>query len=910
MFRISIPLSVFSLVFALLAGFTAAGRLLAIGEPIGYYLPPGAAYDSRVPTPEQFLGFRVGEWHLRNDQVVAYARAVAAAAPGRVRIEEMGRSQEDKPLLLVTVSSAANLGDLERLREQHLALLDPAKAGSLDIATMPAVVNLGYTIHGNEPSGINAVPVVLYHLAAAQGAEIEALLAQVIILIEPVRNPDGADRFASWANLHRGRNPSADPATREHLEAWPRSRVNHYWFDANRDWLPLVHPEARARADVFHRWRPNVLTDHHEMGTNNTFFFQPGVPTRNNPLVPAEVTALTARIADFHAKAFDDRGILYYSEQSFDDFYPGKGSTYSDLHGSVGILFEQGSSRGHVQESENGALTFAFTIRNQVLSSFSTLAAAQAFRRELLELQRSVTPAALALARKSRVKAHVFSDGGDPVRGAALVDLLLRHRIEVRPLAQTLETGGRTFRAGAAWVVPVEQSQYRLLAEIFGRRTDFPDSTFYDVSAWTVPLAFNLPTAEVESVPSTGPALRQAPTPVGRVEGGSGVYAYLFSWEPFFAPRALHRLQRAGIRVKGLTSPIEAVLADGSRQAFAPGAILVPLGLQPEQATKIAAIVETIAREDAVTVHALRTGLTPGGVDLGSPSFVTLPRASVALVTGEGVDVYEAGEAWHALDVQAGVAVTHLETTLLPRADLSRYTAIVMVDGSYEAIGDAAVDGLRRWVRAGGTLIVQGRAGEWAARKELFKADYERSAPEGAHAVRGAGNAGSSAAPGSRAAGEAAASTPKAVARQPYGRMDELEALKLVSGSIFLARLDVTHPLGFGYRADPGSTEADWPVFRTNMLRLKPSRSPYESAAVYAKDPLLAGFVSEQNLRALSGTPAVMAQPVGQGVVIAMTESPNFRGYWLGGTKLFMNAVFYGKAIRGARTGSSSDDQD
>lgn len=921
MVRPFFPAAAFRLLSVLLIGLATGGRLPAVGEPLDYFLPPGTTYDSRVPTPEQFFGFKVGEWHLRHDQVVAYAQALAAAVPERLRIEEMGRTYEQRPLILVTVASAARLRDLEAVRRRHLELLDPAKAGTLDLGSMPAVVNLGYSVHGNEPSTMNAVPVVLYHLAAAQGAEIEALLSQLVVLIEPARNPDGSDRFAQWANMHRGRHPSADPSTREHLEAWPRSRVNHYWFDANRDWLPLVHPEARARAEVFHRWRPSVLTDHHEMGTNNTFFFQPGVPSRNNPLIPSEVTALTARIADFHVRAFDARGVLYYSEQGFDDFYPGKGSTYPDLHGSVGILFEQGSSRGHVQESDNGELTFAFTIRNQVLTSFSTLAAAQALRRELLQLQRAFTPATLALARQSRVKAHVFSDGGDPVRGAALVDLLLRHRIEVRPLTEDLEVGQQSFRAGSAWVVPVEQAQYRLVTEIFGRRTAFTDSTFYDVSAWSVPLAFNVPATEVASLPSLGAPLSSAPVPTGRVEGGSSGYAYLFSWEPFFAPRALHRLQRENIRVKGLTSPIDVVLADGTRRTFGPGAILIPVGQQPDRADQIATIVETIAREDAVTVHALRTGLTPQGVDLGSPSFITLPRAAVALVTGEGVDVYEAGEAWHALDVHAGVSVSMLEVPLLARVSLARYTTIVMVDGVYDAVSDAAVDSLRRWVRAGGTLVVQGRAGEWAAKKELFKAEYERSAPEGVHgpAVEAASepaksSSATSAGLSSRSSSDATASFPKPVRRLPYGRMDDLEALKLVSGAIFTTQLDVTHPLGYGYPVERGATEIAWPVFRTSVLRLKPSRSPYETAAVYAKDPLLAGYVSEQNLRALSGVAAVVAQPVGQGVVVAMTESPNFRGYWLGGTKLFMNAVFYGKAIRGVRTysgaASASGDQD
>ncbi|MDP2136265.1 MAG: M14 family zinc carboxypeptidase, partial [Candidatus Didemnitutus sp.] len=330
-----------------LALIVSASPALRAAPPLDYYLPVGTTYDPKVPTPEQFFGYQVGEWHLRSEQLTAYLRAVAAAAPDRVKFEIIGHTHEQKPLVLLTITAPENQTRLEQIRTDHLALLDPAKSAALDVATMPVVVDLGYSVHGNEPSGVNAVPLVVYHLAAAQDARTLATLQQAVILVEAQRNPDGGDRAAQWFNQHKSlSSPSADPADREHNEVWPRGRFNHYWFDPNRDWLPLVHPEAQTRAELFHRWRPNVLTDHHEMGSNSTFFFQPGVPSRNNPSSPTKVFELTHKIAAFHQAALDGQGVLYYSEQGFDDFYPGKGSTYPDLLGTVGILFEQASARG------------------------------------------------------------------------------------------------------------------------------------------------------------------------------------------------------------------------------------------------------------------------------------------------------------------------------------------------------------------------------------------------------------------------------------------------------------------------------------------------------------------------------------------------------------------------------------
>jgi hypothetical protein len=864
---------------------------LRASQPLDYFLPAGTSYNPKVPTPEQFFGFQIGDWHVRSELNTAYLRAVAAAAPDRVKFEIIGYTHEHKPLVLLTITAPENHTKLEQIRTDHLALLDPAKNAALDVAKMPVVVDLGYSIHGNEPSGVNAMPLVVYYLAAAQGPKVNDILQHSVILVEAQRNPDGGDRAAQWFNQHKSLSaPSTDPADREHNEAWPRGRFNHYWFDPNRDWLPLVHPEAQARAALFHRWRPNVLTDHHEMGTNGTFFFQPGVPSRNNPSSPAKVFELTAKIATFHERALNGKGIFYYSEQGFDDFYPGKGSTYPDLHGTIGILFEQASARGHAQESDNGLLTFAFAIRNHVLSSLSSIDAAVALRGELLGLQKDFPQQTADLAAKSKTKAYVFGDDGDPARAWAFLTLLAEHQIEVRPLNADVTADGRTYKAGNAWVALTNQPQFRLLTELFIKRTTFEDPVFYDVSAWTMPLAFNLPYAELEQAPAAGAVVGTPQFPAGKLIGGHSDYAYLFNWNGYFAPRALQRLHAAGILVKGLTSPIEAITADGARNNFGYGAVLVPVGLQPERAAQIHAVIDTIVKEDAVTVYGCGTGLTPKGVDFGSASFVVLPAPRVALITGDGVDPHDIGGAWHVLDQRVGLTPTLLDVAQLGRADLARYTTIAFADGRYdETVSENTVANLKRWVREGGTLLVMGRAAQWAARKELAPLEFAGRGSEPAPTA------------GGRARQVAAADESGDTKRFPYASASDREAQKLIAGAVVAASIDPTHPLGYGFSDERVS------FFRKNGIFLKHAKSPYETPAVYTAKPLQSGFISEANQAALANTAAIVALPTGRGAVVAMPDDPNFRGFWYGGNRVFFNAIFYGSAIRPPAAGEGGD---
>ena len=264
-------------------------------QELSYYLPDSVQYNPAIPKPKDVIYHEVGEWHVTHDRLVNYMQAIAKAAPERVKLHNMGFTYEGRPQVVLIITSPKNHQNLESIRQQHVQLTDPAKSGSLNIDNMPIVVWVGHSIHGNEPSGANSSLLSAYYLAAAQGPKIDNLLENTVILLDPSFNPDGLQRFSTWVNQHKSKNLVTDPASREFNEVWPGGRFNHYWFDLNRDWLPAVHVESQNRLKLFHQWKPNILTDHHEQGSNATFFFQPGVPSRVNPLTPAKNQELTTQ---------------------------------------------------------------------------------------------------------------------------------------------------------------------------------------------------------------------------------------------------------------------------------------------------------------------------------------------------------------------------------------------------------------------------------------------------------------------------------------------------------------------------------------------------------------------------------------------------------------------------------------
>jgi len=432
-------------------------------QDLKYYLPDSVSYNPAIPKPKDIIYHEVGEWHVTHDRLVNYMRAVAAAAPDRIKLQTMGLTYENRPQLLLIITSPKNHQRLEEIRQQHLKLSDPAQSASADISNMPIVVWIGHSIHGNEPSGANAALVSAYYLAAAQGKQMDELLDNVVILFDPSFNPDGLQRFSTWANQHKSKNLVSDPNSREFNEVWPGGRFNHYWFDLNRDWLPAVHIESQNRLKWYHMWKPNILTDHHEQGSNATFFFQPGVPSRVNPLTPSKNQELTAKLGKFHAQYLDRIGSLYFTKENYDDFYYGKGSTYPDINGAIGILFEQASSRGHLQQTANGLLSFPFTIRNQFVTALSTLEGAKVLRKEFLEWQRDFYKNSVTEAAADPVKGYVFEKTNDGVTMNEFITMMQRHQIKVLSYKNDITVGGNLYNSHKSYLVPADQTQYKVI---------------------------------------------------------------------------------------------------------------------------------------------------------------------------------------------------------------------------------------------------------------------------------------------------------------------------------------------------------------------------------------------------------------------------------------------------------------
>jgi hypothetical protein len=825
---------------------------------LDYYLPEGYTYDPAIPTPASVLGFQVGEWHVSHDQVVMYMKALAAASD-RIQIEEYARSYEKRPLLLLTITDPANFANIEQIKADRNNLRNAQAA--IAIEDMPIVMYMGHSVHGNEASGVNSSLISAYHFAAAN--EIEDDLKNIILLLDPAINPDGINRFASWVNSHKSYQMNGDPNNRELNEVWPRGRTNHYWFDLNRDWLPVQHPESKGRIAKIQEWKPNIVLDFHEMGTYSTFFFQPGIPSRNHPLTPKKNFELTEKIATYHARHLDNIGSLYFTKERYDDFYYGKGSTYPDVQGAVGILFEQASSRGHLQETPLGTLTFPFTIRNQFTTALSSFEAARDMRIEMNQYMQDFYKEAMADAEVDTNSAYIFGSKDDGAKVFHLADLILQHDIQLFSLEQDVTLNGVEFQAGNSYIVPMNQPQYRLIKGMFEERVEFEDSLFYDVSAWTLPMAFNLDymglnskilnLADVEEV--TGPLQM----PQGEVIGSEGAYSYAFEWSEYYAPKAAYKLMDKGYLVRVTHEPFQTE----SGTTFRRGSIVVVKGQSDDTDEKFFNTLEEVALQSGITIHALPTGYT-SGVNLGSPSIEVLEKPTIALLIEGGVASNEAGEIWHLMDQRFEIPVTLLAMDQFKNVGLEKYNVIIMPRGNYSELEDNVAEKLKSWVSAGGTVIARGGAMNWLAQKEIADFTFKSGSEVDTTAVQ------------------------KSYANFPMER-----GSKVTGGAIFTVRLDTTHPIGYGYSSPELFT------FRVGNQFLEPSDNPYANPMLYTENPLASGYIYPFNLQQIEGSGAIRVSELGSGKVIGYVDNPNFRAFWFGTNKLFINGIFFGQTITG-----------
>jgi hypothetical protein len=844
----------------LLSSLCLLFTITATAQSLDDFFPEPVSFNPDIPTPESVLGYQVGDWHVGHDQLVNYMKVLAEKSD-RINLEVMGYSHEQRPLLLMTIAHPDKLKDVEQIRKRHIARMDNKSAvvGADDLA----IVWMGYSVHGNEASGTNASLLFAYYLAAAQGPKIEKSLNELVILLDPSLNPDGLNRFASWVNSHKGSIANPDPRDMEHNESWPQGRTNHYWFDLNRDWLLLRHPESRARVSKFHHWKPNVLTDFHEMGPNNSFFFQPGISSRKNPWTPTRNVELTRAIASHHVKSFDKQGVMYFTEESFDDFYYGKGSTYPDVNGGIGILFEQASARGFVQNTVNGKLTFPTAIANQLSASLSTLEGAKANRKELLEHQRDFYTSFEKLADEDDLSGYIVSESHDKTRLYELLTLLQSHQIEVYQLSKDLKVNSRQFDQDHSYYIPLAQRQYRLIKSIFSQRKNFNDNTFYDVSSWNLAYAFNIAFEPINS--SWGLKYDkqpwQKPSPANMAQLGKA-YSYAFEWDDSKAPLLLSTLLADKLSVRVATKEFTAKVKEGQHQ-FASGTIIINRILQ--KGDRWLDKLQQAQQKTGVKIFQISSGWTTAGLDLGSRSILPVHLPKVLLVGGQGTSSYEVGEIWHFLNKQLALAPTIIERDKLSRVKFANYTHMILANGDYDSISEGTFNKLKRWIKSGGVIWGQKKGAQWLAKKELLKANYITAVDMG-----------------------------KRLENDPlsYGEKDALAGRKRIAGAIFSVDLDLSHPLAYGYQ------HSKLPVFKNSTFVMQKTTKSFLTVAKYGKYPQLSGYADKTNVDKIAESAYMMAHSLGRGLVIGVADNVNFRGFWYGTSRLMSNSLFFAGIVR------------
>jgi len=852
-------------------------------------LAPQARYDPGIPTIKQVTGHEFGEEITTPDQIGRYWKALAAAAPQRTHLVEYAKSWEGRPLYLMAIGTPERIAQLSGLKEKLRRLADPRKlsAGEADqlVRELPVVTLLVNGVHGNEISSGEAAMALAYHLLASLGDPVaETILRESMVLIDPMQNPDGRERFILQTLMGRAAAPDDEPLAAEHDEPWPGGRSNHYLFDMNRDWFAQSQPETRGKTRLYLEWYPHVVVDLHEMGGDATYYFAPPADPLNPHITKAQA-ALLELFGRENAKRFDERGFAYFNREVFDSFYPGYGDSWPMLHGAIGMTYEQASARGLVwRQADETRLTFLDGIVHHFTASLSTVETAARNRerilREFLDYRRS----AVQEGEKGPVREYLIPPGPDPARTSRLIRLLAEQGVEVRRAEEPVRSGGRTLPAGT-YILPAAQPAGRLLRNLMDPHTPQPDSfvkeqdrrrkkrlgdQIYDITAWSLPQVFDVEvlaadrSGDVRSIPYQAPGeARATALPPAKV-------AYLMPWGSGAASAAIAAMQE-GIRVR---VAYETFTLAGRK--YPAGTAIIRVADNPgDLAARLGAIA---ARHEAEIVPA-DTGFVDAGISLGSNEVLALKPPRVLLAWDAPVQSASAGWARYVLERRFNQKVTAVRTNSMNELDLRRFDVIVLPSGNYATLSGDMLRRLKDWISAGGTLITIAEASRWAAREKIELLSARTELRDGR--------------PETEPSDKESKKTDTAPA-QPIDLektiQPERELPESTPGALVRVLLDTEHWLAAGTDGEIQAIVEGRRVF--TPIKLDQGRN----VGVYAKPDrlLVGGLVWEEAQKLLAQKAFLIDQPVGQGRIIAFAEDPDYRAFAEATELLLINAVLLG----------------
>jgi hypothetical protein len=832
-----------------------------------------ALAQNAIPTPDEYLGYTLGDRFTPWDRIVDYFNELTRHSP-LITFQKIGETYEHRPLMIAVITSQANRAKLDAIRHDiaSLANADVDAARAQEIArTTPAIAWLAFGVHGNESSSAEAAMKVAATLL--RDPDSQKLLDNLVVVIDPLQNPDGRERYVQWFTRTVGAEPNPNPESYEHAEPWPGGRFNHYLIDMNRDWAWQSQCETQARVAEYGKWNPQVFVDFHEMGANSTYFFPPDAKPINANL-PRDVEKWLDVFGRANAQAFSQRGWPFFVAERFDLFYPAYGDSWPSLHGAIGMTYEvAGGGRGGtaVRRDDDTVLRLAFRLDEHYTSGMTTLRTTSSNREGLLRYFYDTNR-----AQAESGKNTYFITRGAPNAGT-LIARLQGQQIRVGELKSPLTVkataiGGanadsRTFPAGTA-VVSTKQPLGRLAETLLEKsptfspgfleeqqtktHSDEPDD-FYDLTSWSMPLAMNVP-AFVTNLPVTADVQPYRPTtPTAFREASYGYIVDALDPNAYrFAGRAL------ASHVNFSVSEHEVAIGG---KTYARGSLIVLKGNNP---TDVDTTLGTIARDVAVDVAPIDSGWS-GGTALGSEDIHYVRDPRIALIGGNGISATSYGMLWHTLDIDTPIPHTNLDLASLRNVDLSHYRVIILPNGSgyASALGKPGIERLKAWVTDGGTVIAIDGANKFLRDKDV---EISKLKPWEA--------------PKAKKDDDEKTSDKASPKEERYNDFR-------IPGSTFRTHMNERSFLTFGLQSSPA-------VLIEGTTAYQPVTHTVDNIVTVDKDtPLISGVAWEESLQKMKGAVYLVSEPFGRGQVITFADEPHFRSFWRGTLPLFLNAVLY-----------------
>lgn len=823
------------------------------------FISAGVQAQSGLQSPDEYLGYELGSKWTPHYKVLNYFKHVAGESP-MVTFEQYGTTNEGRELVIVKVASEENHSRLEQIRTDNLK-----RTGLMEgePVTNVAIVWLSYNVHGNETSSSEAAMKTLYELTRPDNRESKQWLENTVVIMDPMINPDGRDRYVHWYTETVGDQFNAHHDAREHHEPWPGGRTNHYYFDLNRDWAWLTQKESRHRIEIYQEWMPHIHVDYHEQSYSSPYYFAPAAEPFHQAITDWQ-REFQYSIGKNHAKYFDQNNWLYFTREVFDLFYPSYGDTYPIFNGAIGMTYEQaggGFAGLGVHKPEGDTLTLKDRLTHHYTTGMSTVEITSLNAEQVVREFDTYFENALENPA-GEYKSFVIKADNNPDKVKALFSLLDKHRVEYGKATRSRNVNGYNYKTGATervsvseedYVVNVYQPKSVLARVLFEPRPQLADSLTYDITAWEQHYTYGLEgyalKERIELRPASAPEKNVNNTVTG------SPYAYLAEWKDLVDLQMLSELLQNDIKVRYAEEPFS---IDGKN--YDPGTLIITRNGNTHMGSDFDGKVQEIATRHGQQLHPVSTGFVTSGSDFGASSVEYLEAPRVALLSGEGTSSYMVGEIWHYFDRQINYPVTMINTSDFGDIDLHKYDVLILPSGYYrDTLTNSRLSEITDWVSEGGRLIAVQGANRLLAGKNGFALKQKSE-----------NNADGDKDPNDKL--------------NIYGERQRESITGFNAGSIFEVTMDNTHPLGFGYD--------------TSYFTLKLDSDAYEyldngwNVGVTKEDAHMSGFVGHEAKEKLANTLAFGVQNKGSGAVIYMIDNPLFRAFWYNGKLLFGNAVF------------------